>query len=138
MNIVTRIMIWAGLGLAMQLTGCKEIDFEPEKILVDMNFTNTVTPRGPIPAPNVTSKVSLSGPDQCYKYSRLDIYYKETNRIEIRAKAEYPAPNLNVACEAIPVNLDTTIRINTKTKGEVYLEFYNQNTLFKRDTVTLN
>jgi hypothetical protein len=132
-----RMHTWMAL-LLLTVGSCKEIDVEPEKILVDMTIEATETPRGPVTGAFIFSKVTVSGPDDCTTFSRFDVYKRNPLLFEVRAKAVYPAPNLNVNCAPGYFKFDTTLRITTETPGQHILEFYNGNVLFKRDTVLVN
>lgn len=113
------------------------INSQPDKILVDLRIYGTATPRSQVQGQAIISQVKCSGPDLCYRFCHFEITEAGTRRFEIRAKATFPKGNNYVCLQAFYVK-DTTAKINTPTKGQYLLQFYNKNILFKTDTVQVN
>jgi hypothetical protein len=91
------------------LAGCKKNYYQPDTVLVDLGIIFTMTAT------------------------------TTTQGQEIKAKGTYPNSNkADIVCLQAIYYADTSLKINATTKGQYVLKFYNNNLLFKADTVQVN
>jgi hypothetical protein len=119
--------------------GCKKNDNEPDTVLVDLGIISTNTPMAVTQGQDIVSKVKCSGSDLCYRFAKFEINEIVNKQFEIKAKATYPnSKKGDIVCLQAIYYADTSLKINAATKGQYILKFYNNNLLFKADTVQVN
>jgi hypothetical protein len=139
-NLLMRQLFFSFLVLAI-FDSCVKNSSEPvpDTILIDMPIISTNTPATQIQGQDIVSNVRIAATNGCVLFSRIDIKEIAIRQFDIRAKATFPyRKDGEIACTAIYYTVDTTARINTISKGQYILRFYNKNLLFKSDTVQVN
>lgn len=107
----------------------------PDTLIKDLGFTQTLSPDSVQRFSSITSYVKITGPNQCYKLSGVEVYQNGL-QFDIRAKANIPNPDKNpVNCDPSTYIKDTTITIETHLTGKHVLRFMNGTQVFKVDTV---
>ena len=114
------------------LFGCKKYNEKPE---VDLNIISTITPKTAIQGNDIQVKVTSTGPNTCYMFTRFEIKETSPRLFEIKAKGNVANSTI---CEFVVYVADTSFKINAFTKGLYLFNFYNKNMLFKADTVYVN
>ncbi len=118
---------------------CNKTANAPDRILVDLSFINTSTPKTQLNGQDIISAIRCSGENLCYNFSNFEIKKITAREFEIHAKGTFPNnAKGDVVCLDAIYYKDTTVRINTTTTGKYLLHFYNHNYLFKTDTVEVN
>lgn len=121
------------------LVSCKKNASEPDAVLVDLSIISTITPRTTTQGQEIVSNIKCSASNLCYEFLKFEIQETESRHFAIKAMATYPNPRKgNFACPQAIYYADTTLKIMTTTRGKYLLEFYNDNLLFKIDTVLVN
>jgi hypothetical protein len=124
--------------LVTVVSGCKK-NTGLDTVVVDLTIISTNTPPAATQGHNILSNIKCSGTDLCYKFLRFDIKETGTRQFEIKVKATYPnSKKGDIVCAQAIYYVDTSITINAATKGQYILNFYNNNTLFKADTIQVN
>jgi hypothetical protein len=120
------------LVLLTVFAGCEK----PEDIIIDdLDITATNTPKTLTQWQEIVSKITCWLPNGCYDFKKFEIIETGNKQFQIKAIASY----INtVACIQALIKIDTSLVINTPTKGQYLLHFYNDNTLFNTDTVNVN
>ena len=97
---------------------------------------STNTPRTSTVANGITTIIRCYGSNLCYTYTDMDITIRPGNVFEIHAKGKIPCGAV-VCAQALREARDTG-RISTASAGTYYLKFYNNTSLLKTDTITVN
>jgi hypothetical protein len=103
-----------------------------------MTFTSVTTPATVIKGNDIVSQVRASAPNLCYSFKAFEVTEKAVREYEIRAKANHPSASQGVVCAEALYTIDTTFKMNAADNGQYILHFYNDNALFKSDTVVVN
>ena len=120
---------------------CKKNDEELCDTYLTIGSTNT--PIATTLSQGITSTINSHGPDLCYKFSSMEITQQPTPSgpvyqfhyfIKVKGKVECGS---QICAQAI-YNSTNSIFLTPTVKGTYYLHFYNQNQLFKTDTVIVN
>jgi hypothetical protein len=122
--------------IPLLLLSCTKEAEEGNHELRDLIITETSTTPTASLEGSIVSRMKCYGPDLCYRFRQFEIKETSPRQYDIRAKATYPKGN--VFCPQALYEVDTTININPATTGQYVLRFYNNNTLFKADTVQVN
>jgi len=110
----------------------------PERNLCDtfLVIDSTSTPRTSTVAVGISSIISCYGPNLCYSYAGMNIAVKSGNVFEVSAKGAMPC-EAQVCAQAL-YQVQDTIQISIPATGTYYLKFYNNASLVKTDTITVN
>jgi hypothetical protein len=131
--------LFLSLVILTILGGCKKNDDEPATVLVDLGIIAATTPTTTTQGQDIVSAVRCSAPDLCYKFAKFEINETANRQFEIKAKATYPnSKKGDIVCAQAIYYADTSLKINAAAKGQYVLKFYNNNVLFKADTVKVN
>jgi hypothetical protein len=101
-----------------------------------LEIDSTSTPRSSTVGTGITSIINCYGPSLCYSYAGMDISGKGGNIFEIHAKGKIRC-NVQICALAL-YQVRDTITISTPAAGSYFLKFYNNTTLLKTDTITVN
>lgn len=112
--------------------GCEKEDADDANF-IDLNIIKTETPKTTSLGQAVVSKMTVSGPDLCYKFRRTDVKAEGSNRYVVRAIGTYPKGN--PVCAQAVYTADVSIDITPSIKGTYYLEFVQHDRRIKTDTV---
>ena len=115
---------------------CDKEKQDNDSRLIPLTITATDSPESISKGETIVSNIRCSGTDLCYKFEKFEITGKASRVFEVRAKATYPQQP--VACPQAIYNIDTTLAIPTTSSGQYVIRFYNENDLFKTDTVIVN
>jgi len=120
---------------------CKKNDQELCDTYLTISSTNT--PTATILDQGITSTINSYGPDLCYRFSGMEITQQPTPsgpvyqfKYFIKVKGTIPCKSTN--CAQAIYNSTNSILLTPTVRGTYYLHFYNQNLLFKTDTVIVN
>jgi hypothetical protein len=120
-------------------SSCKKRHVEPDKVTVDLTIIKTNTPITQTQGQDIISNIKCTGSDLCFHFSNFEINETKPREFSIKAKATYPNCSIgDCVCLQAIYNVDTTVNIKTITNGQYILRFYNNNLLFKTDTVQVN
>jgi hypothetical protein len=97
---------------------------------------STSTPKNSTVAAGISSIVDCYGANLCYSYAGMQVVANGGNVFAINAKGTINC-KAQVCAQAL-YQVRDTIQISTTAPGTYYLKFYNDNSLFKTDTVTVN
>ena len=118
---------------------CKKTNNIPDTIITDLAIVNTTTPATQTLGNDITSTVKCSGSDLCYRFLNFEIKQIANTKFEVRAKGTCPnAAKGDVICLQAIYYKDTIFKITPSLKGQYIIQFYNQTSLFKTDTVQVN
>jgi hypothetical protein len=118
---------------------CGKTPVEPDSISVDLTIIATNSPTTQIQGQDIISNAKCSGSDLCYRFSKFEISETAIREFAIKAKATHPnCSKGDCVCLQAIYYADTSVNIKTATKGQYILRFYNNNLLFKADTVQVN
>ena len=123
------------LILIFLLAGCVTPVGDGRRV-VDLIINSTNTPKTTSVLQGITSDIRVNGADLCYKFEYFEVKNPSNLIFEINAKGSFPEGN-PVCAQAI-YSKDTIVRIQPPVPGTYVLKYYNGNTLFKSDTVTVN
>lgn len=121
------------LVLCVFMLGCKKEDSQVALCDVSLIIGNTESPKTAFINTGITFSYECFGNNLCYSFSGTGISQKSGNIFEIRAKGKFPC-SAAICAQAI-FQASDTITIKTPQAGSYYLQFFNENTLFKTDTV---
>ena len=125
--------------LLIVFISCNKVSNEPDTISVDLAIISTNTPKTILQGQDILSNVICSGSNLCYAFSNFEINETQPKIFDIKAKGTLPnSKKRDVVCLQAFYYKDTTLKINTSTKGQYILKFYNNNLLSKSDTVQVN
>lgn len=124
------------LFAAAAFFSCEKEKIKTDESLVDLTFTSTTTPKVVSAESDIVARVRCYGPNLCYRFVRFDVSETGTRQFDIRAKAEVPKGN--PVCAQALYQVDSTVRIHASASGQYILRFFQNNTLFKADTVQVN
>jgi hypothetical protein len=108
---------------------------EPDSQFTELTITQTTTPKTSTQGHGITSAIKVSGPDLCYRFAYFTVNQQQLY-VDVHAFGTYPIKA--AACAQAIYYKDTTLSIPTNTSGQYILRFYNNNQLFKADTVQVN
>ncbi|MBL7747567.1 MAG: hypothetical protein JNM19_09095 [Chitinophagaceae bacterium] len=97
---------------------------------------STNTPRSSTVAVGISSIISCYGSDLCYSYTGMEVAANGGNVFKINAKGAIPC--VAQVCAQALYRVRDTIQINTTSAGIYYLQFYNNTSLVKTDTIIVN
>lgn len=103
---------------------------------VNLTIIKAETPKTQSLGEDIVSQVTCSAENLCYHFSNFDISETGEREYEIRAIGTYP--NYPTECLQAIYYKDTTVKINATVKGQYMLHFFNNNVLFKTDTIKVN
>ena len=122
--------------------GCKKNNIEN---LCDtyLSISSTNTPATVLLSEGITSTVTSHGPDLCYRFSGMEITQQPTPsgpvyQFKYFIKVKGTVPCKSTICAQAIYNSTNSFLLTPTVKGTYYLHFYNQNVLFKTDTVIVN
>ena len=133
--------ILASILIVSLLIGCKKNKSNLCDTYLNINSTNT--PATVTLNQGITSTVNSQGPDLCYKFSGMEITQQPTPSGPVHQFQYFIKVKGTVTCEnpvcadAIYVSINS-FSLTPTVSGTYYLHFYNQNQLFKTDTVIVN
>ena len=131
-------LILALMAAVFILLSCEKPEIASSD-LVDLRIVNTQTPPSVVKGNDITSTVTCEAPNLCYVFSRFDVTDAGNKQYDIHAKANYPNPlSGGIVCAQAIYRVDTILRIPATQPGTYVLRFYNEHSLFKRDTVVVN
>ena len=119
------------------LASCKKETAETT-ISTNLIFTSVTTPPTALQGKDIVSTVRFYAPDLCYSFNGIQIKPNADKHFDISIKATIPNSASGIACAQVLTYFDTTINVATTTKGKYILRFYNNDILFKADTVQVN
>lgn len=110
----------------------------PDRNLCDtfLVIDSTSTPRTSTVAVGISSIIECYGANLCYSYAGIDVAAKSGNVFEISAKGTIPC-EAQVCAQAL-YRVQDTIQISISATGTYYLKFYNNASLVRTDTITVN
>ncbi|MBL7744824.1 MAG: hypothetical protein JNN00_15230 [Chitinophagaceae bacterium] len=104
---------------------------------VNLTIVAAQTPSQVAAGSAITVVVRCSGSDLCYNYTHADIKKLLPRIFEIRTMGTYPCKP--VACAQAIYYAEPSISIPASGgSGQYIIRYYNGNTLFRADTVTVN
>jgi hypothetical protein len=111
----------------------------PDTITTDLTITQVNSPGNVSQNQSIVSAIHMTGPNQCYRFSYLEVYQQTPLLYEIRAKGTIPNPDRGtVVCQPAVYEKDTTLSIPAHLTGKYVLRFFNGPQLFQVDTVRVN
>ena len=111
----------------------------PEDVVVDINITGVNTPASGNRNQPIIASISMTAPNQCYRFSHFQVATQNPLLFEVRAKATIPNPDAGtVVCVPQTYTKDTTLSFNTHLTGKHVIRYYNGTQIFKVDTVIIN
>jgi hypothetical protein len=96
----------------------------------------TTTPRTTTIAQGISSNITVSGSDLCYRFHHFDISQRFLFGYEIHARGTYPSKA--TACPLAIYSKDTVLQLYPSSAGQYLLKFYQEDVLIKTDTVQVN
>jgi hypothetical protein len=108
---------------------------ESDSQFTELAIAQTTTSKTTTLAQGITSSIKVSGPDLCYRFAYFTVNQQQLF-VDVHAFGTYPVKP--TACAQAIYYKDTTLSIPTNTAGQYILRFYNNNQLFKADTVQVN
>lgn len=114
---------------------------EPERLLVPMNFTSVSSIADAKMGDTVSTNISVTGPNGCYKLEGFDARANGIgpNTFDILAVGSVPNPAKgDTTCPGSVYTKDTTFRFRLPSSGQYILRYYNNTTLFKADTIEVS
>lgn len=118
------------------MTACNKEDTRSDLCDTDLVIGKTTTPAIVTLSSGIVFSYESYGANLCYSFSGTAISQKAGNIYEIRSKGKVPCKP-TICAQAI-YQVNDTQRILTPLSGTYYLQFYNENSLFKTDTVHVN
>ena len=102
----------------------------------ELTITSTQPPATVAVGSDIVAKAKCYGPDLCYSFSHVEIKTASDRVYEIRTKGTIPCKA--AICAQALYQAEPSFTIKTTLTGQYILRYYNNNTLFKADTVTVN
>jgi hypothetical protein len=120
---------------------CKKNDKELCDTYLTISSTNT--PSSTTLSQGITSTVNSHGPDLCYKFAGMEITQQPTPsgpafQFQYFIKVKGTVPCGSSICAQAIYNSTNSFSLAPTKIGTYYLHFYNQNQVFKTDTVIVN
>jgi hypothetical protein len=103
---------------------------------VNLTIISAQTPANVARGTDIAVTLRCSGSDLCYSFSRLEIKKIDDRTYEIRAKGNYPCGP--AICAQAIYYADASVNIATTVSGQYVVKYYNDDVLFRADTVTVN
>lgn len=107
-----------------------------ENCITFLTIGEVITPSVSTLSAGITSSIKAYGPNLCYSFKDVEIHQSGEKIFDIKVRANIPC-RPTVCLEAI-YKTSTSIKINTPATGTYILRFYNNNLVFKSDTVVVN
>lgn len=104
--------------------------------MTNLSIIETQAPATGTTGTNLRIPLRCSGSDLCYSFSHLDVQAVATRIYEIRTKGLYPCGP--AICAQAIYYADTAVNIIPAAAGQYIFRFYNDQMLFKADTVIVN
>ena len=104
--------------------------------MTNLSIIETQAPATGIVGSNLRIPLRCSGSDLCYSFSHLDLQAIAPRIYEIRTKGWYPCQP--AICAQAIYYADTAVNIIPPAAGQYIFRFYNDQLLFKADTVIVN
>lgn len=132
MKKIFATIAFIALGLA-----CNKPHHTESTVIVDLSIIAAQTALSGTPGQDIISIVKCAGTDLCYKFSHFEIHEGPARVFSITARATYPSGG-DIACPQAIYYKDTSVIIHPITTGQYILKFYNDDQLFKADTIEIN
>ncbi|MBL7741060.1 MAG: hypothetical protein JNK14_17695 [Chitinophagaceae bacterium] len=131
-----KYIVIAAIILVMPSFLCNKEKDNDGLCAVNLLIVSAQTPATVPAGSDITALVKCSGSDLCYSYTHTDIKNVSPRIYEIRTMGTYPCKP--AICAQAIYYAEPSVRINTTQTGQYILRYYNGNTLFRADTVTVN
>jgi hypothetical protein len=115
---------------------CSKKDENGNLCKVDLTIISAQAPASVTRGSNIIALVKCFGADLCYSFSHSEVKKTDERIYEIRTKGNYPCSP--AICALAIYYAEPTVSIAATLSGQYILRYYNGNTLFKADTVTVN
>ena len=102
---------------------------------VDLDIIKTETPKTVSLGQPVVSRITVSGPNLCYRFRRTNIASEAGNRYVVRAIGTFPEGD-PVCAQAVYTEV-VSVDITPSVKGTYYLDFQQYDRHIKTDTVVV-
>ncbi|UKJ08613.1 hypothetical protein [Solitalea lacus] len=130
-----RLLSFLLTASVITLSSCLGEGDIPEPVIYnDLTIDQTLTPTETTVGETFASKVKVTLPNPCYKFSGFEVRNVGSNNLEIRAKGQNIA-KAGEACAEMLVTIDTTLQLKSVLMGKYFLKFYNKDNLLKTDTI---
>lgn len=130
-----KIQFFLFLFVLLIFSACSKNN-KQENCITDLIIGETTTPSVSTVSAGITSSVKAYGPNLCYSFREVEIKESSEKVFDIRIKGNmpcYPTVCLDAVYEVNPI-----VKIITPSSGIYILRFYNNNFIFKSDTVAVN
>ncbi|HQD09900.1 MAG TPA: hypothetical protein PLQ65_09565 [Flavihumibacter sp.] len=127
------------VGLVLvSFVACMKTDSYPdnEEVLVNMNFVTVNTPDSTSVGDTVLAHVTITGSNTCTVFKGFNGTTSGADQYDIRAIGAVPAQN-TAGCTDAVIAKDTFLTITPKAPAKLVFRFYNNETLFRADTVVV-
>jgi hypothetical protein len=111
-------------------------DNDPGQCDTYLVITATRTSASTTISAGINSIIESYGANLCYSFSNTEILEKPGSIFQIRSKGKVVCGN--PVCAQALFQVTDSVKIAVSVPGMYYLKFYNDNSLFKTDTVQVN